>query len=104
MEAKDVTKEFPSAFQYFQSQRGFISLLIEVTVRDDMSEFDMKSCSQLLTVETVKVMFIIHCQAPGMAVVHKHLFEYGFVKFQPDIFSYSVFPDPDIIQVMKGCC
>ena len=56
-----MTKEFPSAFQYFQSQRGFISLLIEVTVRDDMSEFDMKSCSQLLTVETVKVMFIIHC-------------------------------------------
>ena len=61
MEAKDVTKEFSSFFQYCQSQRDFISSLIEVTVGNGMRELDVKSCSQLLTVETVKVMFIIHC-------------------------------------------
>ena len=78
-------------------------MLVEVTVINDMRELDLKSFSQLLTVETVKVMFIIHCYAPGLAVVHEYWFDYGFVKFQPDM-SYSVFPDPDIIQVMKGCC
>ena len=61
MEAKDVTKEFSSFFQYCQSQRDFISSLIEVTVGNGMRKLDVKSCSQLLTVETVKVMFIIHC-------------------------------------------
>ena len=96
--------EFPSVFQYCQSQRDFISSLIEVTVGNDMRELDVKSCSQLLTVETVKVMFIIHCQAPGLAFVYKHWFDYGFVKFQPDMFSYSGFSDPDIIQVIKGGC
>ena len=60
MEAKDVTKEFPSAFQYCQSQTDFINSLIEITVRNDMRELDVKTCSQLLTLETLKVMFIIH--------------------------------------------
>ena len=69
MEAKNLTKEFPSAFQYCQSQRDFINSLIEVTVgKNDMRELDVKSCSQLLTVENVKVMFIIHCYVPGLYI------------------------------------
>ena len=56
-----MTKEFSSFFQYCQSQRDFNSSLIEVTVGNGMRELDVKSCSLLLTVETVKVMFIIHC-------------------------------------------
>ena len=58
---KYVTKQFPPVLRYCQSQRDFVSSLIEVTVANDMRELDVKSCSQLLTVETVKVMFIIHC-------------------------------------------
>ena len=54
-------KEFPSVFQNCQGQRDFIGSLIEVTVRNDMMELDVKSCSQLSRVETVKVMFIIYC-------------------------------------------
>ena len=61
MEAKDVTKEFSSFFQYCQSQRDFNSSLIEVTVENGMRELDVKSCSLLLTVGTAKIMFIIHC-------------------------------------------
>ena len=57
----------------------------------------MKSFPQVLMVETVRVMFIIYCKAPCLAVVHKHWFDYGFAKFQRDMFSYSVFLDPDII-------
>ena len=108
MAAKDVAKEFPSVFQYGQSQRDFINSLIEVTFRNDMRKLDVKSCSQLLTVETVKVKLIIYCYTPCSAAVHKHWSDYGFVKFWPDMFSYSVFPDPNIIQVMKdvveSCC
>ena len=58
---KNVTKEFPSVFQYCQNQRDFISSLLEVTFGNDMREFDVKGCSHFLIVETVKVMFIIHC-------------------------------------------
>ena len=104
MAAKDVAKEFPSVFQYGQSQKDFINSLVEVTFRNDMRKLDVKSCSQLLTVETVKVKLIIYCYTPCSAAVHKHWSDYGFVKFWPDMFSYSVFPDPNIIQVMKGCC
>ena len=56
-----MNKELPSVFKYCQSQREFISSLIEVTVKNDKRELDVKSCSQLLTIETVKVMLIIHC-------------------------------------------
>ena len=58
-----MTKDFRSVFQYCQNQRHFISSLIEVAVGNDMRELDMKRCSQLLTVKTVKVMFIIHAYA-----------------------------------------
>ena len=61
MEAKDVTKVFPSVVQYCHIQRDSISFLTDVIVGNDMTELDAKSCSQMLTVETVKVMFIIHC-------------------------------------------
>ena len=60
MMTKDVTKEFPSVFLYCQSKRNVISLLAEVTIENDMSELDAKSCSQLLTVENIKVMSFIH--------------------------------------------
>ena len=60
MEANDLTKEFPSVFQYYQSQCDFFRSLIEVTVGSDMRELDLKICSQFLTFKTVKVMFIIH--------------------------------------------
>ena len=56
-----MTKEFPSVFQYCQSKMNFISLLIEVPIGNEMREHDVKNFSQLLRVETVKVMFIIHC-------------------------------------------
>ena len=59
IETKDVTKAFSSVFQYCQSQRDFISLLIEVTVWNDVRELYVKSSSLLLTVETVKYMFIV---------------------------------------------
>ena len=58
---------FLSVFQYCQSQRDFISLLVEVTVINDMRELDVKSCFQLLTVETVKVMFIIQGGFPHLS-------------------------------------
>ena len=60
MKTKNLTKELLSDFQYCQSQRNFISSLTEVTVGNKMRELEVKSCSQLLTVKTVKVMFIIH--------------------------------------------
>ena len=60
-EAKDATKDFLSVFQYCHCQRDSISLLKEVLVGDDMRKLDVKSCSQLLAMETVKVIFIIHC-------------------------------------------
>ena len=47
MKSKDVTKEFPFV------DRGHCWKRRE--------ELDAKSCSQLLTAETVKVMLIIHC-------------------------------------------
>ena len=56
-----MTKEFLSVFQYGQSQKDFISSLIEVTFRNSMRKLNVKSCSQLLTVETVKIKFIIYC-------------------------------------------
>ena len=60
MKTNDVTEEFPSAFQFCKSQINFISSLIVVTVGNDVQELDARSCSQLLMVETVKVMLIIH--------------------------------------------
>ena len=60
MEIKYVTKAFSLIFQYCQSQRDFISLLIEVTVWNDVRELDVKKSSLLLIVETVKDMFIIY--------------------------------------------
>ena len=56
----------------------------------------MKSFLQVLMVETVRVMFIIYCKAPCLAVVHKHWFDHGFAKCQRDMFSYSVFSDHDL--------
>ena len=55
MKTNDLIKEFASNFQDCQIQRHFNSLLIEITVGNDVRELDVKSCSQLLTVETVKV-------------------------------------------------
>ena len=56
-----MTNEFPSVFRYCQSQRDLISSLIEVIVGDDMRELDVKNCSQMLMVETAKIIFIKHC-------------------------------------------
>ena len=56
-----MTKVFPSVVQYCHIQRDSISLLADVIVGNDMRQLDAKSCSQMLTVETVKVMFIIYC-------------------------------------------
>ena len=56
-----MTKYFLYVFQYCQSERDFISLLIDVIVGNDMRELDVKSWSQYLTEKTVKAMFIIHC-------------------------------------------
>ena len=100
MKTKNVTKAFFSAFQCCKSQIGFISPLREVTVGNYAWELDLKSSSQLLTIETVRVMFIIYCWMPCLAILHKYWFNYGFVKLYLDIFSYSVFPDPDIIQII----
>ena len=51
-----MTKDFQYVFQDCQRLRNFISSLIEVN-----EEIDVKSSSQFLTVENVKVMFIICC-------------------------------------------
>ena len=56
-----MNKELSSVFKYYQTQGEFISSLIEVTVGNGKRKLDVKSCSQFLTVETVKVMLIIHC-------------------------------------------
>ena len=78
MKTKDMTKEFPSVLQYWQYQRNLISSLIKVPIGNDMRELDVKSCSQLGTVETVKIMFIIHCYAQCLVAIHGHWFDYGF--------------------------
>ena len=47
-------------FSVESKSENFISSLIEAPVGNNMIELDVKSCSQLLTVETLKVMFIVH--------------------------------------------
>ena len=54
MEAKNLTKEFPSVFQYCQRQRDFISLLIDVIIVND--ESDMFSCSAFPYPDIIQVM------------------------------------------------
>ena len=64
----------------------------------------MKSCSQLLTVETVEVMLIIHCQAPCLFFLHEHWFDDDLIQFFLEMFSDLIFSEPNVVQVMWCFC